>query len=70
MNTTKRYLREIRYRQARCCSTCQFCVQKIEGVEDLHYCIRHDNSVRLFMVCKEYKKWEVEQDGQPSSNLS
>lgn len=67
MNTTKRYLREINYRKAKCCYNCAFCVPNIEFG---NYCTLHDNPVGLGDVCKDFKNMEeVKVDGEPDSHL-
>ena len=53
MNTSKKYLKEISYRPARCCGTCKFIDVHGQGVL---YCNRHDNPVSKTSVCKFWQR--------------
>lgn len=50
MNTSKKYLTEIEYKQAKCCFNCTYFIQTVE----IKYCSFHDNPVSPTAVCKNF----------------
>lgn len=54
MNTSKKYLKEISYREARCCGTCKSFID-VHG-QGILYCNRHDNPVSKTSVCKFWQR--------------
>ena len=54
MNTFPKYLKEIRYRKARCCHYCKHFID--DKTNKITYCRLHDNPVSRTYICKFWNK--------------